>query len=330
MPGWEPAAPRSSRQSAPGTAAEPAALPWWLRVAQPRGSVGRRRCRGSLCESCSKQDNKTCPWQPGLLQCFSGTGRLLCYRAWVIQSFPKWNRDERQACQTPSSAAFHLLPRMLKMCGASPLLGVANASRSLCCINGIIFLRLRSTPGSDCDEIQALSCQSEALDVCFQKAGLQPHGRGRKINRRTFFKARKPLPAPSGPLPCKKPFLGAPKRWDPPGFAYEVVVSPQPAEAVLGRAPREPTQGYGSKPPTPHPKGTRRPLSLELGALRESPVLPSPPPPLPSVPPPRAGAGGRGSLLLSASQHEPSSPLSAPQGDDSICNCSDLLGEKLC
>lgn len=231
-------------------------------------------------------------------------------------------RDERQACQTPSSAAFHLLPRMLKMCGASPLLGVANASRSLCCINGIIFLRLRSTPGSDCDEIQALSCQSEALDGCFQKAGLQPHGRGRKINRRTFFEARRPLPAPQALFPAKSLSWEHQSAGTPTDLPTRLLFLPSWQKLCLAMRPVSRPMGTARNLQRPIPRARTGlcPWSSELSRrVRSSPPL---------RPPPRAGAGGRGSLLLSASQHEPSSPLSAPQGDDSICNCSDLLGKK--
>lgn len=84
---------------------------------------------------------------------------------------------------------FHLLSWMFKICSASPLLGVANASRSLCCINGIIFPWLRSTRGLCCDRIQARTCQTEVLDVCFQDAAVQPRGRGAE-KQKAFLKAR--------------------------------------------------------------------------------------------------------------------------------------------
>lgn len=103
--------------------------------------------------------------------------------------------------------------------------------------------------------MRALRCQSEALGVCFHKAGWHPQGRGGKKDKQNNFykgqKAHPPPPAPSDPLPCTKPFRGAPRCWGSAGLTARLS-GPQPsAEAVLGRAPHESAHGYVWKPPPP-------------------------------------------------------------------------------
>lgn len=55
--------------------------------------------------------------------------------------------------------------------------------------------------------------------LCSLREGEEDFSKGREAHHR--------LPTPSDPLPCKKPFLGAPKGWDFSGLPYKFVIPHQ-------------------------------------------------------------------------------------------------------